>query len=109
MRTELLDPDKFASTEQWFARFRDGFQSVIDVAAEGRTKYWAARIWVVTAVAPNAVIDDDRRTPNQTKPIVAIGHTKELVDLRTIESFLSYLKSKDIGISTFEEVYRSCA
>ena len=56
-----------------------------------------------------AVIDDDRRTPNQTKPIVAIGHTKELVDLRTIESFLSYLKSKDIGISTFEEVYRSCA
>lgn len=57
VRAELLDPDKFASTEQWFARFRDGFQSVIDVAAEGRTKYWASRIWVVTAVAPNAVID----------------------------------------------------
>ena len=57
VRKELLDPDKFASTEQWFARFRDGFQSIIDQAAEGRTKYWAARIWVVTAVAPNAVID----------------------------------------------------
>jgi putative membrane protein len=57
IRTELLDHDKFASTEQWFARFRDGFQSVIDQAAEGRTKYWAARIWVITAVAPNAVID----------------------------------------------------
>lgn len=57
VRAELLDPDKFASTDQWFARYRDGFQSVIDNAAEGRTKYWAARIWVVTAVAPNAVID----------------------------------------------------
>ncbi|MBN9120454.1 MAG: DUF697 domain-containing protein [Planctomycetes bacterium] len=57
VRAELLDHNKFASTEQWFARFRDGFQSVIDAAAEGRTKYWASRIWVVTAVAPNAVID----------------------------------------------------
>lgn len=57
VRAELLDHDKFASTEQWFARFRDGFQSVVDQAAETRTKYWASRIWVVTAVAPNAVID----------------------------------------------------
>jgi uncharacterized membrane protein YcjF (UPF0283 family) len=57
IRAELLDHDKFASTDQWFARFRDGFQSVIDEAAESRTKYWASRIWVVTAVAPNAVID----------------------------------------------------
>ena len=57
VRAELLDHDKFASTEQWFARFRDAFQSVIDEAADRRTKYWANRIWVVTAVAPNAVID----------------------------------------------------
>ncbi len=57
VRVELLDHDKFASTEQWFARFRDAFQSVIDEAADRRTKYWASRIWVVTAVAPNAVID----------------------------------------------------
>ncbi|HEY1188308.1 MAG TPA: DUF697 domain-containing protein, partial [Gemmata sp.] len=57
VRAELLDHDRFASTDQWFARFRDGFQSVIDAAADARTKYWASRIWVVTAVAPNAVID----------------------------------------------------
>ena len=57
VRIELLDHDKFASTEQWFARFRDGFQSVLDTAAETRIKYWASRIWVVTAVAPNAVVD----------------------------------------------------
>jgi uncharacterized membrane protein YcjF (UPF0283 family) len=57
IRAELLDHDKFASTEQWFARFRDAFQSVIDEAADARIKYWASRIWVVTAVAPNAVVD----------------------------------------------------
>ncbi len=57
VRVELLDHDKFASTEQWFSRFRDAFQSIIDEAADRRTKYWASRIWVVTAVAPNAVID----------------------------------------------------
>ena len=56
-RDELLDPDKFASTEQWFARFRDHFQRELDAAAETRIKYWASRIWVVTAVAPNAVVD----------------------------------------------------
>jgi uncharacterized membrane protein YcjF (UPF0283 family) len=54
---ELLDPDRFASTEQWFARFRDGFQSELDVAAESRIKHWGSRIWVVTAVAPNAMVD----------------------------------------------------
>ncbi|HJZ55469.1 MAG TPA: DUF697 domain-containing protein, partial [Gemmataceae bacterium] len=57
VRTELLDPDKFASSEQWFARFRDGFQGELDAVAAARVKYWAARIWVITAVAPNALVD----------------------------------------------------
>ena len=57
VRAELLDHDRFASTDQWFAQFRDAFQSLIDEVADARVKYWASRIWVVTAVAPNAVID----------------------------------------------------
>jgi uncharacterized membrane protein YcjF (UPF0283 family) len=57
VRTELLDRDRFASTEQWFARFRAAFQSELDEVAEVRIKYWGNRIWVVTAVAPNAVVD----------------------------------------------------
>ena len=55
------------------------------------------------------VIEDDRQSPETSKPLVAIGHTKELVDLKTIEAFLSYLRSKNIAISTFEGVYRKCA
>jgi hypothetical protein len=57
VRAELLDPARFASSDQWFARFRDGFQAELDAAAEARVKYWASRIWVVTAVAPNALVD----------------------------------------------------
>jgi putative membrane protein len=57
VRDQLLDPAKFASTEQWFAKFRDEFQAEVDAAAEARVRYWASRIWVVTAVAPNAVVD----------------------------------------------------
>lgn len=57
VREQLLDPARFASSDQWFARFRDEFQVELDAAAEARVKYWASRIWVVTAVAPNAVVD----------------------------------------------------
>jgi uncharacterized membrane protein YcjF (UPF0283 family) len=57
VRDELLDPARFASSEQWFARFRDGFQGELDAAAAARVRYWASRIWVVTAMAPNAVVD----------------------------------------------------
>ena len=39
------------------SRFRSGFQSELDAAAESRIKYWGSRIWVVTAVAPNAMVD----------------------------------------------------
>ena len=56
-RVELLDPARFASSDQWFARFREGFQGELDTLAEARVKYWASRIWVVTAVSPNALVD----------------------------------------------------
>ena len=57
VRTELLDPAKFASTDQWFARFRESFQGELDAAAQARVKYWSSRIWVVTAISPNALVD----------------------------------------------------
>lgn len=56
-RAELLDPAKFTSSDEWFARFRDAFQGEIDAAAEERIKYWSKRTAVVTALAPNALVD----------------------------------------------------
>ena len=56
----------------------------------------------------DAVIQEDRQDPTLFRPIVAIGHTKELVDIETVESFLSYLEQKGIAVSTFERAYQRC-
>jgi hypothetical protein len=57
----------------------------------------------------DAVIADDGQTPAGIRPIVAIGHSKELVDLQSIASFLDYLNDNGIAISTFDDVYPRCA
>jgi hypothetical protein len=56
----------------------------------------------------DTVIQEDRQEPMSFKPVVAIGHTKDLVDLDTIESFLSYLRENRITVLTFSDVYRRC-
>ncbi len=57
VRTELLDPNRLATTEQWFERFRDGFQSRLDEVAVQRVSYWAKRTGVMTAISPNSLVD----------------------------------------------------
>ncbi|MDL1984829.1 MAG: hypothetical protein LWX54_11685 [Deltaproteobacteria bacterium] len=54
------------------------------------------------------VIKEDQKNPTSYKPVVAIGHTKELYDFETVEAFLSYLERKGIAVSTFEDVYDRC-
>ncbi len=56
----------------------------------------------------DTAIRQDQQDPTSFRPIVAIGHTKDLVDFETVESFLSYLEKKRIRVSTFEEVYGKC-
>jgi hypothetical protein len=48
------------------------------------------------------------RSGGQLKPVVAIGHTKELVDFEAIEAFLGYMGKKGIRVSTFQDVYGRC-
>jgi Fe-S oxidoreductase len=54
------------------------------------------------------VVQADRQSPGRFKPLVAIGHTKDLVDFETVKDFLSYLRQKGVTISTFKEVYEKC-
>ena len=51
------------------------------------------------------IVRDDRETPDVFKPIVAIGHSKDLTDLETVEAFLSFLRANRIGVSTLQGVY----
>jgi hypothetical protein len=57
----------------------------------------------------DAVIQEDRMDPEGFRPLVAIGHSKELSDLPTIDAFLAYLAARKIPVSTFEDVYQKCA
>jgi hypothetical protein len=50
-------------------------------------------------------IEEDRRNPTPFRPLVAIGHTKDLADLDTIESSLACLQSHGIPVSTFADVH----
>lgn len=54
------------------------------------------------------VVGEDRKDPHSFRPIVAIGHTKDTVDLRTIDSLLAYLTANRISLSNFEETYAKC-
>lgn len=56
----------------------------------------------------DTIVREDQQDPTSYRPIVAIGHTKDLVDFETIEKFLSYLEQKGITTTTFKEVYPKC-
>ena len=43
------------------------------------------------------------------RPIVAIGHAKDLVDIDTVERFLDTLLERGIPVSTLQDVYPKCA
>jgi hypothetical protein len=51
------------------------------------------------------IIREDRKEPDSYRPVVAIGHTKDLTDYNTVESFLLFLKANRILISTFRDIY----
>jgi hypothetical protein len=51
------------------------------------------------------VVRKDRREPALFRPIVAIGHTKDLTDPQTVDGLLAFLHEKAIPVSTFERCY----
>ncbi len=55
------------------------------------------------------ILEEERRDPKLLKPVVAIGHTKDLVDFETVDIFLSYLKDNGIAVSTLDDVYSRCS
>jgi len=56
----------------------------------------------------NRVLREDERTPDMLKPIVSIGHTKDLVDLTTVEHFLDWLEQKRIQVTTLASAAARC-
>ena len=53
----------------------------------------------------NRVLREDREDPESYRPIVAIGHTKDLTDFNTVNSFLSFLDANQIAVCTFADIF----
>jgi len=51
------------------------------------------------------VMVEDREDPDSYRPVVAIGHTKDLTDPQTVDDFLSFLQANRVPVSTFENAY----
>lgn len=52
------------------------------------------------------IVASDRKHPQDYKPIVLIGHTKDNPDIGMISTFLDHIRDKNIRTVTFEETYR---
>ena len=46
----------------------------------------------------------DEQDPAVLRPLVAIGHTKDLIDLDVVQRLLGYLEQRRIPVSTFGRV-----
>jgi hypothetical protein len=57
----------------------------------------------------NRVRRQDQQDPESYRPVVAIGHTKDPMNLGEIDSFLSYLKTNQIPVRTFTDIYPKLA
>jgi hypothetical protein len=55
------------------------------------------------------VIRQDEQQPNLYRPIVTIGHTKDLTDPATVDAFLAYLQEKGVAVCTFDTVLAKAA
>ena len=55
------------------------------------------------------IIREDQQDPETFRPVVAIGHTKDLTDFDTVNSLLSFLKRNQIAISTFPDIHPKLA
>jgi hypothetical protein len=51
---------------------------------------------------------EDRDEPQSYRPLVAIGHSKDLVDFETVRNYLSYLHRQNIAVRTLREACRRC-
>lgn len=91
-------PEKTPSRLSDLLRFR--YPLKLDFCRMGREELTSAI---------DAIARDDRSSPGTFKPIVAIGHTKDLTDLATVESFLLYLRKTQIEVVTFADAYARCS
>ena len=86
---------------------RDGLMRLMDLLRlQQPLKFDFCRMTLKELVSlVDQAIVEDYASPDLFRPIVAIGHTKDLLDFGTVETFLSYLKEVNVPIVTFQHIY----
>lgn len=51
------------------------------------------------------MIQKDRKEPTLYRPLIAIGHTKDLTEPQIVDDFLCFLRTRGIPITTFGNIY----
>ncbi len=51
------------------------------------------------------LLEEDQVSPEVYKPVVAIGHTKDLVDFAAVREFLAYLRRHHLAITDFRRAF----
>jgi hypothetical protein len=51
------------------------------------------------------IMREEQADPGSYRPIVSIGHSKDLTDPATVDRFLAFLRANVITVSTFEDIY----
>jgi hypothetical protein len=93
-----------SSVKQSSQKFLSRFADLARVRHPRKLDFCHMTLDELKDVVDRALIDD-RSNPTRLYPIVAIGHSKELIDFETVGSFLSYLRQREIPVSTFVDVY----
>lgn len=55
------------------------------------------------------ITKDESSNPHSYKPVLFIGHTKELTDVKTVDTVLSYLRRENITVTTLNKAYQKCS
>ena len=54
-------------------------------------------------------IREDARHSSLYRPLVAVGHSKDLQDFESVDAFLGFLRSKGIAVRTFSDIFAKLA
>jgi hypothetical protein len=55
------------------------------------------------------VSEAERKKPGPYRPIVAIGHSKDLTDISAVKTFLEFLIADGVAVATFRDIYPKLA
>jgi hypothetical protein len=98
--TQRISKDKKSELAMWLSKFRN----YLSLKYPQKLDFCRMTIRELEQ-AMEEIIKEDNKTPEQLKPIVAIGHTKDLKTFDSVDYLLKFLAYNEIKVTTFKDLY----